>query len=199
MASRAAYGKPPSFRSPLVWRDIILPNPNQADRRRGAKTGAIRAMDSMQILEQEWSVLQATPVLSVVLIVIGFIIAWWLRGMISRSKIDSLIAQLETHDERRVLVEERLSAVARNEHMLQTQVTALQGHFQIVEGEVLRQGHVPALIAATGSTASTITNIALTTEALSGSLSVLRLGVGGEDNWPYPQPAVEKQNMISSS
>jgi len=156
-------------------------------------------MDSMQILEQEWSVLQASPVLSVVLIVIGFVIAWWLRSIVSRGKIDSLISQLETHDERRLLVEERLSAVARNEYMLQTQVAALQGHFQIVEGEVLRQGHVPALIAATGSTASTITNIVLTTEALSGSLSVLRLGVGGEDNWPYPQPAPEKQSMISSS
>jgi hypothetical protein len=180
--------------------DIILPNPTHADRTRAAKAGAIRGMDSMQILEQEWSVLQAAPVLSGVLVLVGFVIAWWLRSMVSRSKIESLISQLETHDERRMLVEERLSALTRNEYMLQTQVAALQNHFNIVEGEVLRQGHVPALIAATGSTASTITNIVLTTEALSGSLNVLRLGVGGEDTWSYPpQPAVEKQSMISSS
>jgi len=138
-------------------------------------------------------------VLSILLVVIGFVAAWWLRSTISRGKIDSLIGQLEAHDERKMLIDERLSAVARNEYMLQTQVAALQEHFGIVEGQVLRQGHVPALIAATGSTASTITNIVLTTEALSGSLSVLRLGVGGEESWPFGQPQPDKQSMISSS
>jgi hypothetical protein len=77
-----------------------------------------------------------------------------------------------------------LAAVMRNEDMLKTQVAALQEYFHIVESQVLHEGRVPALIAATGSTASTITNIALTTEALAGSLSVLRLGVGGNNNRP---------------
>jgi hypothetical protein len=76
----------------------------------------------------------------------------------------------------------------RNEDMLKTQVTALQEYFHIVESQVLHEGRVPALIAATGSTASIITNIALTTEALAGSLTVLRLGVGGSNNRPQPLP-----------
>jgi hypothetical protein len=70
-------------------------------------------------------------------------------------------------------------------------VAALQDYFHIVESQVLHEGRVPALIAATGSTASIITNIALTTEALAGSLTVLRLGVGGINNRIQPPRLTE--------
>lgn len=153
-------------------------------------------MDSLQTLIEEWAVIQAAPVLSIVLVAVGGILAWWLRSRLTRHRIEALRRQSEARDERRVLIEERLAAVMRNETMLQAQVAALQGNFQIVESQVLHEGRVPALIAATGSTASTITNIALTTEALAGSLSVLRLGVGGENNGNHSIMVAEKQEPV---
>jgi hypothetical protein len=159
-------------------------------------------MDLIQILEQKWSVVQAEPVLSILLIAVGGIVAWLLMSGIARVKIDGLKGQLDdlknqpnAGGERKVLVEERLSAVVRYEDMLKTQVAALQQHFQIVEDQVMRQGHVPALIAATGSTASTITNIALTADALIGSLNVLRLGFKGDNGLPIT--STDKQDVTS--
>ena len=155
-------------------------------------------MDSLQTLIEEWAVIQTAPVLSILLVAVGGIFAWWLRSRLTQNRIQALRRQSEARDERRVLIEERLAAVMRNETMLKAQVAALQGNFQIVESQVLHEGRVPALIAATGSTASTITNIALTTEALAGSLSVLRLGVGGEanGNGNHPAAVVEKQEPV---
>jgi hypothetical protein len=145
-------------------------------------------MDLIQILEQKWSVVQAEPVLSILLILVGGIAAWLLRRSIAQGKInrlkgqlDDLQDQLKAGADRKVLVEERLSAVVRYENMLKTQVAALQQQFQVVDDQVMRQGHVPALIGATGSTASTITNIVLTADALTGSLDVLRLGFRGHN------------------
>jgi hypothetical protein len=156
-------------------------------------------MDAIQILEQEWSVLQTAPVLCILLVAIGAIAAWWIKSSIVQSRVDALNRYFDTRDERKVLIEERLAAVLRNEDMLKTQVVALQEHFQIVESQVLHEGRVPALIAATGSTASTITNIALTTEALGGSLTVLRLGVGGENEALLPPPVPEKSDTASTT
>jgi hypothetical protein len=149
-------------------------------------------MDSLQILDQEWSALQAVPILAVSLVVIGGIVGWLISSGIAQGRIDALRRHYEARDERKIQIGERLAAVMRNEDMLKTQVAALQEYFQIVESQVLHEGRVPALIAATGSTASTITNIALTTEALAGSLAVLRLGVGGDNNRPHSPPVTEK-------
>ncbi len=97
------------------------------------------------------------------------------RPLAGSHRLIALQRQFEVRDETKILIEERLAAVMRNEDMLKVQVAALQEHFQIVESQVLHEGRVPALIAATGSTASTITNIALTTEALAASsLNVLQ-------------------------
>jgi hypothetical protein len=153
-------------------------------------------MDTLQILDQEWSVIQAAPVLSVVLVVIGAVLAWWLNSSIGQGRLDALKRHFEARDERKVLIEERLDAVMRNEDMLKTQVAALQEYFQIVESQVLHEGRVPALIAATGSTSSTITNIALTTEALAGSLTVLRAGVGGDSNRLRSPPVFHSPPVI---
>ena len=148
-------------------------------------------MDLIQILEQKWSVVQAEPVLSILLIVVGGLAAWLVGGSIARVRINGLKGQLDdlrnqfnAGAERKVLVEERLSAVVRYEDMLKIQVAALQQQFQIVEDQVMRQGHVPVLIGATGSTSSTITNIVLTADALTGSLNVLRLGFRGDNGLP---------------
>jgi len=145
-------------------------------------------MDSLQLLEQGISLLLAAPVTSGVLVVIGAVMAWLLANAFAQQRLTALQRQFQARDEKKVLIEERLAAVMRNEDMLKTQVAALQEYFHIVESQVLHEGRVPALIAATGSTASIITNIALTTEALAGSLTVLRLGVGGGNNNHRPQP-----------
>jgi hypothetical protein len=139
-------------------------------------------MDSIQLLEQGLSLIIAAPVMSAALVVIGGLAAWLLAARVTQHRLVALQRQFEARDEKKVLIEERLAAVMRNEDMLKTQVAALQEYFHIVESQVLHEGRVPALIAATGSTASTITNIALTTEALAGSLTVLRHGVGGNNN-----------------
>ena len=149
-------------------------------------------MDSMQLLEQGLSLILAAPVMSGVLVVIGGIVAWLLASRVAQSRLSALQRQFEARDEKKVLIEERLAAVMRNEDMLKTQVAALQEYFHIVESQVLHEGRVPALIAATGSTASTITNIVLTTEALAGSLTVLRLGVGGNSNRPQLRLTAEQ-------
>jgi hypothetical protein len=156
-------------------------------------------MDTMQILDQELTVLATAPVLCVVLIVIGVIAGFWIRSGMVQARLDAWKRQFDARDERKVLIEERLAAVMRNEDMLKTQVAALQEHFHIVESQVLHEGRVPALIAATGSTASTITNIALTTEALGGSLTVLRLGVGGENGPLHAPAATEKTEPALAS
>lgn len=159
-------------------------------------------MDSPQILDHQWAALVASPVLSITLVVLGGLAAWWLRSYLTRQRVDAVMRQYKARDERKVLIEERLAAVMRNEEMLKTQVAALQEHFQVVENQVLHEGRVPALIAATGSTASTITNIALTTEALAGSLTVLRHGVGGAEinaNRALPAPAKEKLEPVPAA
>jgi hypothetical protein len=145
-------------------------------------------MDSLELLEQGLSLILAAPVTSGVLVLIGAVVAWLLTSSVAEHRLAALHRQFEAREEKKVLIEERLAAVMRNEDMLKTQVTALQEYFHIVESQVLHEGRVPALIAATGSTASIITNIALTTEALAGSLTVLRLGVGGSNNRPQPLP-----------
>jgi len=145
-------------------------------------------MDSLQLLEQGISLILAAPVTSGVLVVIGAVVAWLVANSFAERRLSALQSQFEARDEKKVLIEERLAAVMRNEDMLKTQVSALQEYFHIVESQVLHEGRVPALIAATGSTASIITNIALTTEALGGSLTVLRHGVGGNTNQPQPLP-----------
>jgi hypothetical protein len=139
-------------------------------------------MDSLQLLEEGLSLILAAPVTSGVLVIIGAVVAWLLTNSLAQHRLTLLQRQFETREENKVLIEERLAAVMRNEDMLKTQVAALQEAFNIVQSQVLHDGRVPALIAATGSTASTITNIALTTEALAGSLTVLRHGVGGINN-----------------
>ncbi len=139
-------------------------------------------MDSLELLEQGLSLILAAPVTSGVLVVIGAVVAWLLANSFAQRRLSALQSQFEARDEKKVLIEERLAAVMRNEDMLTAQVAALQEHFQIVQNQVLHEGRVPALIAATGSTASTISNIALTAEALAGSLTVLRHGVGGINN-----------------
>lgn len=136
-------------------------------------------MDSIQLLDQGLSLILAAPVMSGILVVIGGVAAWLLASRVTHQRLMAMQRQFEAREEKKVLIEERLAAVMRNEDMLKTQVAALQEYFHIVESQVLHEGRVPALIAATGSTASTITNIALTTEALAGSLTVLRHGVGG--------------------
>jgi hypothetical protein len=148
-------------------------------------------MDSMQLLEEGISLILAAPVTSGVLVVIGAIVAWLLANSVAQHRLAALQRQFEAREENKVLIEERLAAVMRNEDMLKTQVAALQDYFHIVESQVLHEGRVPALIAATGSTASIITNIALTTEALAGSLTVLRLGVGGINNRIQPPRLTE--------
>jgi hypothetical protein len=145
-------------------------------------------MDSLQLLEEGISLVLAAPVTSGVLVVIGAVVAWLLANALAQHRLTLLQRQFEAREESKVLIEERLAAVLRNEDMLKTQVLALQESFQIVQNQVLHEGRVPALIAATGSTASTISNIALTAEALAGSLTVLRLGVGGNNNRPQLQP-----------
>lgn len=163
-------------------------------------------MDLIQFLQQKWFVVQAEPVLSILLIVVGGIVAWLLRGGIAPVKIiglkgqfDDLKNQLKAGAERIMLVEERLSAVVRYEEMLKIQVAALQQHFQVVEDQVMRQGHVPALIGATGSTASTITNIALTVDALTGSLAVLRVGFRGDNGLPITTADKPDKTSIPSN
>jgi hypothetical protein len=143
-------------------------------------------MDSLELLEQGFTLVLAAPVTSGVLVVIGAVVAWLLANAFAQHRLTGLQRQFEAREENKVLIEERLAAVMRNEDMLKTQVAALQESFQIVQNQVLHEGRVPALIAATGSTASTISNIALTAEALAGSLTVLRLGVGGNNNRPQP-------------
>ena len=146
-------------------------------------------MDSLQLLEQGISLILAAPVTSGVLVVIGAVVAWLIANSFAERRLSALQSQFEARDEKKVLIEERLAAVMRNEDMLKTQVSALQEYFHIVESQVLHEGRVPALIAATGSTASIITNIALTTEALAGSLTVLRLGVGRQHQPAPVRPA----------
>lgn len=136
------------------------------------------------------------PVAAAVLVLIGGIAAWLLTRSFGQHRIIALQRQFEARDETKILIEERLAAVMRNEDMLKVQVAALQEHFQIVENQVLHEGRVPALIAATGSTASTITNIALTTEALAGSLNVLRHGVGGNNDRPRSRLRIEAMPRI---
>src|SRR5262249_16482750 len=139
-------------------------------------------------LEQGLSLILAAPVMSGILVGIGGIVAWLCANRVGQHRLSALQRQFEARDEKKVLIEERLAAVMRNEDMLKTQGAALQEYFHIVESQVLHEGRVPALIAATGSTASTITNIALTTEALAGSLTVLRNGVGESNSNKWPQP-----------
>jgi hypothetical protein len=153
-------------------------------------------MDSTQLLDQGLSLILAAPVMSVVLVVIGGIAAWLLASNLGQRRLVALQRNFESRDETKILIEERLAAVMRNEDMLKTQVAALQEHFQVVESQVLHEGRVPALIAATGSTASTITNIALTTEALAGSLTVLRLGVADNNNRPRSHLRLRLQPQI---
>jgi hypothetical protein len=148
-------------------------------------------MDSMELLEQGISLILAAPVTSGVLVVIGATVAWLFANSFAQRRLTALQRLFEARDEKKVLIEERLAAVMRNEDMLKTQVAALQEYFHVVESQVLHEGRVPALIAATGSTASIITNIALTTEALAGSLTVLRLGVGGNNNRSQPPRLTE--------
>lgn len=131
------------------------------------------------------------PIIAALLVLIGGIAAWMLTRSLGQHRLIALQRQFDVRDETKILIEERLAAVMRNEDMLKVQVAALQEHFQIVESQVLHEGRVPALIAATGSTASTITNIALTTEALAGSLNVLRNGVGNNNNRPHSRLRIE--------
>jgi hypothetical protein len=138
-------------------------------------------MDPTQIIDQGISLMAGAPLAAAMLVLIGGLGAWLLTRSFGQHRIIALQRQFEARDETKILIEERLAAVMRNEDMLKVQVAALQDHFQIVESQVLHEGRVPALIAATGSTASTITNIALTAEALAGSLNVLRNGVGNND------------------
>src|SRR5580700_11229739 len=102
-------------------------------------------MDLIQTLEQKWSVVQAEPVLAILLVAIGAIAARLLMGRIARIKINGLTGQfcdlrnqVNARAEGKLLVEERLSAVVRYEDMLKIQVTALQQQFQIVEDQVMR-------------------------------------------------------------
>ena len=181
-----------SKRAELSFRDVILAKSGTTGTSQTAKAEVARRMDSMQLLEQGLSLILAAPVMSGVLVVIGGIVAWLLASRVAQSRLSALQRQFEARDEKKVLIEERLAAVMRNEDMLKTQVAALQEYFHIVESQVLHEGRVPALIAATGSTASTITNIVLTTEALAGSLTVLRLGVGGNSNRPQLRLTAEQ-------
>lgn len=140
--------------------------------------------------------IMGAPVAAMMLVVIGGIAAWIAASRLNQHRLIALQRRFDARDETKILIEERLAAVMRNEDMLKVQVAALQEHFQIVESQVLHEGRVPALIAATGSTASTITNIALTAEALAGSLSVLRNGVGANNHRPHSRLRIESMPRI---
>jgi hypothetical protein len=174
---------------------LCLPNPQRLIETSLPKQRWLVEMDSLELLEQGISLIMAAPVTSGTLVAIGAVVAWMLARMVGQHRLTALQRQLESREDNKVLIEERLAAVMRNEDMLTAQVAALQEHFQIVQNQVLHEGRVPALIAATGSTASTISNIALTAEALNGSLSVLRVGVGGNNNIRLQPPRMNEPRL----
>jgi hypothetical protein len=178
--------------------NVVFAESGTPDTSQAAKAEVARRMDSTQLFEQGVSLIVDAPIMSLALVVIGGIAAWLLASRMGQHRLIALQRHFEARDETKLLIEERLAAVMRNEDMLKTQVAALQEHFHVVESQVLHEGRVPALIAATGSTASTITNIALTTEALAGSLTVLRLGVGDNNNRPSNRLRIEPPEVAAA-
>jgi hypothetical protein len=55
-------------------------------------------VDPIDILKQEWPVIRDAPVLSIALLIVGGICAWWLRGRNAVAEIAGLKAQIAARD-----------------------------------------------------------------------------------------------------
>lgn len=77
-------------------------------------------MDPQKIFDQEGSVIQAAPWLSLVLMAVGAVAAWWFKSKTTASEIAGLKAHLAARDERVKLGEERLADIRLKEETLNT-------------------------------------------------------------------------------
>jgi len=114
-------------------------------------------------------VIVGAPVLALGLLLVGAVIAWWLRGKNAEGEIAGLKAQLAARDDRMKFRDDKLADVQQHVETLKLRIKELEEAFRLESLSSVRTGPMPHI----GPTGPAIKEVAEAADALGTSISAI--------------------------